>query len=63
MQPAFTPGTALAVKVEQRVDEDGGDVKLTEEEMAAASAVLDEWLQSSAAPEAARTLYRLLAPG
>jgi hypothetical protein len=59
--PAFTSGTALAVQVEQRVHEGGGDLLgLTAREREAASAVLDEWLQSREAPDAVRTLYRVL---
>jgi hypothetical protein len=60
MPVALSPGIALAVQIEQRIAEGGGDVTLTEEEKRAALAVVDEWRQSRAAPDAVRELHRLL---
>jgi hypothetical protein len=58
----LTPGTTLAVQIEQRVTERGGTVDLNEQEKLAAFAVVDEWLQSRDAPAAARALRLALAP-
>jgi hypothetical protein len=58
----LTPGRTLAVQIEQRVAEGGGTVELNEQEELAASAVVDEWLQSRDAPAAARDLRLALTP-
>jgi hypothetical protein len=58
----LTPGTTLAVQIEQRLAEGGGTVELNEQEELAAWAVVDEWCQSSDAPAGARDLRRALAP-
>jgi hypothetical protein len=58
----LTPGTTLAVQIDQRVAEGGGTVELNEQEKLAGFAVADEWSQSRDAPAAARDLRRALAP-
>jgi hypothetical protein len=48
---AMTPGTALAVALEHAVENGGGRLHdPSDEEVRAALAVIDEWLQSSSAP-------------
>jgi hypothetical protein len=60
MSPERSRAFALAMQIEVCLRDQGSlDVRL--DEKVVASAVLDEWLQSGDAPEAARPLYRALA--
>lgn len=61
MSPETSLAFALGMLIEVCLRDNGGlDVRL-EDEKVVASAVLNEWLQSGDAPEAARTLYLALA--
>jgi hypothetical protein len=53
----------VAFTIQRCICDEGafGDVTLNEQEKVAVLAVLDEWLQSRDAPDAAGTLYRALA--
>jgi hypothetical protein len=59
------PGGAVqgvAFQIKRCISDEGAfDVTLYEQEKPAVFAVLDEWLQSRDAPDAARTLYNALA--
>jgi hypothetical protein len=58
----LTPGEALAAQLEHRAAEYGDVVvDLTDEEKAAAAAVLQDWRRSPDVPDAARALYARLA--
>ena len=60
----LTPGEALAAQLEHRAAEYGDVVvELTDEEKAAAAAVLQDWRRAPDVPAAARALYAALAPG
>jgi hypothetical protein len=55
-----TPGSALVVLLNHRIDEGGGSVTLTDEEARAAVAVLDEWRQKRERPDAVDALHAVL---
>jgi hypothetical protein len=62
-RPGLSSWTTLAVQLEQRVADGGGDVTLTDGEKRATSAVLGEWRQSKERPDGVDVLYLLLSPG